>query len=66
MSCLFVFEVKCQIQEMRGNDNKKKEAFKLGEKKKMHAGIWVIEEREKERETEVPGTKAVLYHLNDF
>lgn len=32
----------------------------------MHAGIWVIEEREKERETEVPGTKAVLYHLNDF
>lgn len=41
--------------------------LELGEReKRMHGGIWVIEEREKERETEVLGTKAVLYHLNDF
>ncbi len=49
----------------------KKDSFKhavlnSGREKIMHAGIWVFEEQVRERETEVPGTKAVLYHLNDF
>ncbi len=42
------------------------QSWTRGEKKIMHAGIWVFEEQVRERVTEVPGTKAVLYHLNDF
>lgn len=51
---------------MTKKDYFKRAVLNSGREKRMHAGIWVIEEQVRERETELPGTKAVLYHLNDF